>query len=499
MSDRKLVVYEADPADPDKYRLVALDPNRATGIPIPAFRPVTVLPAAGSQVGEGVLNTTNHQSYIWDGGTWVNIVPPTILTYATEAILIADLAPAVGSHAFAQDTGNLFVLVTGTPNNYWRQIGLRVFAVEADLLAATAMDGERAFALDTQKSYIHINGAWRHDSVEFMTHAQALLETPSAGRVIFSTDTADVLFASGANWHSVAADVYHRSATYSKAEVDNLLSNLTLGISHDIAVKSILTGALPATPAQGDAYIIDLANTDPSVAAHLGEVAIWDGTRWDYSPPEANETHLVEDVSQLWHWNGVGWVLIATGSLASNLPEGDFWRVGSIQQSVLTEAQFLNTMPATERSKWVLADGRDVTGTTYNTVTGDTHVPDLRGAYLRMAGTNAHAGRTGWVGGLLKSFQDWLTAEPKTPWTVSNPGNHHHIGGRYQSSDEYAATQYSRSLNRGQQYVNMNSVTKYNASLPYTSNEGNHVHTVTGGDAETRPASFAVNYFIKVG
>mgnify|MGYP001328616358 CR=1 FL=1 len=373
---------------------------------------------------------------------------------------------------------------------------LVIYPTEVALLATNADDGERGFAQDTQTSYIRVGGVWRHDNVEFMTQAQARTQTASQGRIIFVTDAAEVYFATGANWHVVAADAYHRSATYSKTEVDAKVDALTQGFEHGIALRDFVNAltSLPTSPSEGDAYLIMPDAVDPAVAGHLGEVAYYENGAWRFVAPKQAETHLIESVSQLWHWNGTIWVQVASGAAGGGGAEQ--FRVGSIQQSLLAPAQFAGTMSATEAAKWVVADGRSVSGTAYETITGDANVPDLRGAYLRMAGTNAT--RRGWVGGALKSFQNWLTGEPRKAWTVSNPGNHHHIGGRYQSSDDYAATQYGRALNRGSQYVNMNSVTLYPASLPYTSNEGNHVHTVTGGDLETRPDSFAVNYFIKV-
>jgi hypothetical protein len=41
----------------------------------------------------------------------------------------------------------------------------------------------------------------------------------------------------------------------------------------------------------------------------------------------------------------------------------------------------------------------------------------------------------------------------------------------------------------------------WSGANPYTSTDGAHTHTVQitgGGDAETKPKSYAVNYFIKV-
>ena len=53
--------------------------------------------------------------------------------------------------------------------------------------------------------------------------------------------------------------------------------------------------------------------------------------------------------------------------------------VGDIQQSMLTEAQ-IQTEYGTG---WVLMDGRDVTGSSYATITGNTTLPDARGQFLR--------------------------------------------------------------------------------------------------------------------
>jgi len=57
-----------------------------------------------------------------------------------------------------------------------------------------------------------------------------------------------------------------------------------------------------------------------------------------------------------------------------------FLPVGSVVASLLDETNFYATKSS---SFWVLCDGRDVTGSLYNTVTGNTHVPDMRGLFLR--------------------------------------------------------------------------------------------------------------------
>lgn len=53
--------------------------------------------------------------------------------------------------------------------------------------------------------------------------------------------------------------------------------------------------------------------------------------------------------------------------------------VGSVIHSLLTEAQFQATMG----SGWVLADGRNVSGSAYQSITGNATIPDMRGRFLR--------------------------------------------------------------------------------------------------------------------
>ena len=62
---------------------------------------------------------------------------------------------------------------------------------------------------------------------------------------------------------------------------------------------------------------------------------------------------------------------------------GSILPVGTIIHSMLTTAQF----SAEYGDNWVLADGRSVTGTKYASVTGNTTIPDMRGAFLRGKGS----------------------------------------------------------------------------------------------------------------
>ena len=57
----------------------------------------------------------------------------------------------------------------------------------------------------------------------------------------------------------------------------------------------------------------------------------------------------------------------------------NFAKVGDTVYSMLTEAQF----QALRDTTWVLMDGRSVVGSEFETVTGDSTVPDARGQFLR--------------------------------------------------------------------------------------------------------------------
>jgi len=55
-------------------------------------------------------------------------------------------------------------------------------------------------------------------------------------------------------------------------------------------------------------------------------------------------------------------------------------QVADIKHSFLTEAQFQSLRGTT----WVLCDGRSVVGSDYETLTGNSNIPDVRGRFMRM-------------------------------------------------------------------------------------------------------------------
>lgn len=84
-------------------------------------------------------------------------------------------------------------------------------------------------------------------------------------------------------------------------------------------------------------------------------------------------------------------LLLSNQSFSSNVNTGDnitakrfnesTLTVGSIQQSLLTEAQFQSL----QGNCWVKMIGQDVTGSDYASLTGNTNLPDARDKFLRQS------------------------------------------------------------------------------------------------------------------
>jgi hypothetical protein len=184
----------------------------------------------------------------------------------------------------------------------------------------------------------------------------------------------------------------------------------------------------------------------------------------------------------------------ATGSAGPKgdaTPLGEVWQVGSIQQSMLTEPQWATLLGPVEGAKWVLADGRNCTGTKFGQITGKTNLPDLRGAFLRSAGQNRN-GYNRWNGGDVGQWYEDSTALPKTAFTTSSSGAHTHTAN---PEGYYASKSSSGTWAIGSPVVHDGQDGRMTLS---TSTAGAHTHTIGGGDIQTAPVHVAVNTFIKI-
>ena len=146
--------------------------------------------------------------------------------------------------------------------------------------------------------------------------------------------------------------------------------------------------------------------------------------------------------------------------------------VGTVVPSLIPVAQFqalYGTFSAT--STWALANGSDVTGSEYAKVMGRTTVPDLRGAFFRGAGNNTN----GWVGGNINTYAEDSTKRPTTAFTtVVNDPLVHNGNARGLAGAAHAGVE----------------------SFLYAGKSTQNVSG--GGDAETRPKTYVVNYYIRI-
>ena len=152
---------------------------------------------------------------------------------------------------------------------------------------------------------------------------------------------------------------------------------------------------------------------------------------------------------------------------------------------------------------WILCDGRPLPGTATELIAllGSNNAPDLRGMFMRGAGTNSNNLYSANVGPAVKANQtDAIkTHDHVINLTTTPDGSHAHTTGF--GNDDYdgdagsGSSPNSNGLVRDKQGVD-------NRTLSTTTN-GAHTHDVSGntaitGDVETRPVNYGVNYIIKL-
>jgi len=197
---------------------------------------------------------------------------------------------------------------------------------------------------------------------------------------------------------------------------------------------------------------------------------------------------------------------------------GETWQVGDVKQSILPADAFI----LLNGDDWVPMDGTDVTGSMYETLTGNSTVPDATGAFIRCVGGAAlGAGETQQDAtarnGLNVSWSSSnLTTGTKTvSWASANAttASYSHKHSVTQQNSPAGYQQESKGW-LGSPYENYNSNTNtVGGGLTLNKNQLNsnqtaHSHTFNknilnsgqawGEDEETRPLNMAVNYFIKV-
>lgn len=164
-------------------------------------------------------------------------------------------------------------------------------------------------------------------------------------------------------------------------------------------------------------------------------------------------------------------VRVARMNQANNTP------IGAVSQAMLSEAQF----QALNGPSWVLADGRDVTGSVYATVTGQTVIPDMRGVFLR--GKN---------NGRVDGNQD--PDGERGLGTIQNEEHksHFHIQGLGTYNTSSGQTRYGMS-------TGLSGAVNADNEGSFAANQTTQgVNTSTIGGNETRPRNVTINYFVKI-
>ena len=408
------------------------------------------LAVTGASRGDVAVQTEDQHTFILKAvpanvpGNWVRLLN------AANGVLTVN-----------NKTGSVNLIGSDLPNNVWAING---FTGNVTLTGSDIANNVASF-----------NG--RHGNVNLTRGDLPLADAAFAG--VSKPDGTSVFIDSNGTLST--------TVPYTKAEVDAKIDTLVTGIVHGLAVYDIASTP-PAAPVVDTPYIVGPAATG-DFATHEDKMAIWDGTKWTFSDPINSESHLVETQSATYHWNGTAWVKIATATTAA-VSNGELHMVGDMKMSALTEPQFKLALGSVDERKWALADGRDVSTSAYARITGRTALPDLRGAFIRMAGTNTNPG---WAGGALNSYGEDSTARPKIPFTTDSSGNHNHSfrrnPGVFSGDTRYGDATFSP-INAATTGVNVSQGINY---------AGDHTHTITGGgDTETRPKNYSMNFFIKI-
>jgi hypothetical protein len=262
----------------------------------------------------------------------------------------------------------------------------------------------------------------------------------------------------------------------------------------------------------------------------------------DESAPGANDGTLVRNVHIQDMWNVFSRLMddsgLAFDTNPDTQPASQFYdalssmgpSVGTVEQSFLTEVQFL-AQPGRTGGTWVRCDGQSAVGSKYETITGLSVVPNLTGRFLRDS-TGSDAG--------VKTTQ----ANQMGTHNHTSPSHTHNIAHTHQWSAVAANTHSAYSYNDSNdsrisytagtagidQYTSSTSVQDFDTVAvtvtrgdataanqeyyttgvlsPPTGGDGSSAATgstapantgpITTGSTETRPDSIIVNTFIKI-
>jgi len=187
----------------------------------------------------------------------------------------------------------------------------------------------------------------------------------------------------------------------------------------------------------------------------------------------------------------------------------NYFAVGSVQQSMLSEVQFQNELGTT----WVIMDGRNVAGSRYEAITGNSNIPNAFGRFFRMTG-GAQAAPLGQaqaegtaVNGLTNQSSGVSgTAAGQGGGATTSGGRsnaHTHTIPTILSGDVFQAGTGRQAYGSGAGLSTAGETTDHSHSVPAHTHSSSSVSGTASaqfmtGDGETRPVNIAFNYFIKI-
>lgn len=158
--------------------------------------------------------------------------------------------------------------------------------------------------------------------------------------------------------------------------------------------------------------------------------------------------------------------------------------VGSIIESMLTEAQFHSQLGIS--TTWVLADGRNVAGSLYNSVTGSTTIPDLRGVFRRGKNNGRADGNQNPDGDVALG-------------TLQTSANLAHIHALTDPGHTHSITSYlSGGTTGGTNQVLRGPINVATAGTATTNSNNVGLSVQSAGISESRPTNVTTNVFIRI-
>lgn len=170
--------------------------------------------------------------------------------------------------------------------------------------------------------------------------------------------------------------------------------------------------------------------------------------------------------------------------------QGSSIAVGSVYPSILTELQFQSINGV----GWVLADGRNVSGTRYHAITGLTTIPDLRGMFLRAKNNGRSDGNQNPDGDVAIGLYQ----------ADDNLSHDHSVA--TSSSHQHRTLLYADETDSGTDAEIMDNDATGPSSSAYwptqtssASYDGRHGHTLQdNGSSEMRMKNVTMNLFVKI-